>query len=89
MSKTSKLWMVAALAAGVSTGAFAQQVIRPAPTYVPRGGTAYYPPAPVAAQPVYYAPQPAQPVYYVPPAGPQWIVPPADQTPPPVAGRQR
>ena len=71
MNKAIKLLIMAAAAAGVSAGAFAQQVIRPAPTYVQSGGTAYYPPAPVAAQPVYYAPQPAQPVYYVPPQNAQ------------------
>ncbi|NOG73388.1 hypothetical protein [Roseicella sp. DB1501] len=51
------------------------------------GPPAYYPP------PVYYVPPPViyapPPVIYAPPAGPQWIVPPADQTLPPVAGRKR
>jgi hypothetical protein len=46
----------------------------------------YPPPAYYVPPPVIYAPPP---VLYAPPAGPQWIVPPADQTPPPVAGRQR
>ena len=41
MIKAIKLWILAAAAVGVSAGAFAQQVIRPAPTYVQSGGTAY------------------------------------------------
>ena len=71
MSNATKLFILAAAVAGAAAGAFAQQVIRPSPTYVQRGGTVYYPPAPVAAQPVYYAPQPAQPVYYAPPQNAQ------------------
>ena len=73
MSNATKLLILAAAVAGAAAGAFAQQVIQPAPTYVQRGGTVYYPPAPVAAPPVYYAPQPAQPVYYAPPQNAQPI----------------
>ena len=78
MFMTIKQGLLVAAVAGVSAGAFAQQAIRPAPTYVQRGGTAYYPPAPAAAQPVYYAPQPVQPVYYAPPpnAQPVYYAPP-------------
>ena len=56
MSKAMKLWMLAAAAVATASGSFAQQAIQPAPTYYPRGGTAYPQPA-VAAQPAYGAPQ--------------------------------
>ena len=67
MKKANVLWVVAFGILFGAASAFGQQrVIQPSPAY--RGATSVpqapdVRPVPVAAQPVYYAPQPAQPVY--------------------------
>lgn len=73
MKKDMVLWVVAfGIWIGAASGFGQPQAIQPPPAYPGKGATALpqapaVRPIPVAAQPVYYAPQPVQPVYAPPP----------------------